>query len=92
MAIGLNDTSKIADLKSSREFGFLQKKTDLASYMEQKDVMDLYVSMKFVTEKESNLQTFLSGKTIFETKLKPLVKTDNINEYNDVLKDYIQKS
>lgn len=87
LAIDLKDGSKITVLKSSREFGFLQKKNDLASYMDQKDVLDLYISIKFASKNDSSLLDFLLTKSIYVQKLKPLIKTNDIAEYLMVLED-----
>lgn len=78
LAVDLRDNSKITVLKSSHEFGFLQKKNDLISFMDQKDILDLYISMRFASEKDSDLLAFLSSKISFVEKLNNLNKKQQI--------------
>ncbi|MEK9208777.1 MAG: hypothetical protein AAB910_01730 [Patescibacteria group bacterium] len=87
LTIELKDNSKIMTLKSSREFGFLQKKIDLSSYMDQKDVLDLYISMKFASDNDSSMADFLSNRPNFIKKMIPIIKTSNEEEYKMILKD-----
>lgn len=74
LAVELKDNSKISVLRSSREYGFLQKKSDFISFVDQKDVLDLYISMRFASEKDSDLPAFLSSKILFIEKLNNLNK------------------
>lgn len=74
LAVELKDSSSISVLKSSREFGFLQKKNDLVLYVDQKDVLDLYISLKSASERDSDLSAYLSTKTLLVEKLNNLSK------------------
>ncbi len=85
LAIKLKDYSKIETLKSSPEFGFIQKRIDLSLYMNQEDVLDLYLSMRFASEKDYDLLDFLSTKSSFIKKINPLVKTNEKKVYDDIL-------
>jgi len=77
LAIELKNTSKIENLKSSPEFGFLQKRKDLGLYSDQKDVLDIYISMRFASEGDSGLLGFLSAKSPFIKELNPLVRVNH---------------
>lgn len=85
LAISLKNAIALNNTKSSSEFGFLQKKTDFNAYMDQKDVSNLYISMKFAIEADSDLPNYLSTKTTFINQLKPLIKADNIQFYQEII-------
>ncbi len=74
LAIKLKDVNKITELKSTKEFGFLLKKVDLANYNNQSDILDLYISMQHASEKYSDMPQFLSSRANFITKLPEITK------------------
>lgn len=92
LAISLKNAIALNNTNSSSEFGFLLKKSDFNSYMDQKDVSDLYISMKFAVEADSDLPSYLSTKTTFVNQLKPLVKADNVQFYQEIINNNFNNS
>lgn len=90
LVLGLSNTSRIGSLKSSPEFGFLQKRSDLTQYLNQSDIFDLYISMRFASKNDSGLLNLLKTKSNFIQKLNPLVKSLNYEEYKKVLDEYFK--
>lgn len=73
---------------SSKEYGFIVKKSDLNGYMHEDDKYDIYVNCKFLEEKDSNLKDFLSKIPSNITHTSPLVKTDKQEEYDSVKSNF----
>jgi len=79
--------SKIDILKSSKEFGFIQKFSDLTGYMGQ-DKLDFYIGMQYAKENDSQqLIHLLSSRSVYIKSLSPLIKTDDKLEYERVVKE-----
>ncbi len=74
--------NKLQSLSSSKEYGFIQKTESITSYMgEEKG--DIYIAMRTLEEEKLNKIKNLLGKQL--TPLKALVKTNNKEEYEEVL-------
>ncbi len=73
---------KLALLTSSREYGFIQKEDSITKYMGE-DRGDVYVAMRTLEEEKLNGIKSLLGNSL--TPLKPLVKTNSQDEYNEIL-------
>lgn len=87
LALKLKDISKINFMKDHKEFSFIQKKDDLKKFRHQEDILDLYVSLRFIDDLNLSFLDFLRSKSAFVEHLKPLIKTDNEDEYDSVLKE-----
>lgn len=73
---------KLTLLTSSREYGFIQKEDSITKYMGE-ERGDVYVAMRTLEEVKLNDIKNLLGKPL--TPLKPLVKTNSPEEYNEVV-------
>lgn len=82
--------SKLSPIKSSNEFGFVQKLGDLNNYMGEIK-SDLYVNMAYAKESDEEMMLqLLPSKSRFNKAFSPLVKTSNQAEYENLIKNFQQ--
>ncbi len=73
---------KLTSLSSSKEYGFIQKIDNITNYMGE-NKGDIYIAIRTLEEDKLNGIKGLLGKSL--EPLKPLVKTNNQEEYDEVL-------
>ena len=79
--------SMVEQITSFGEYGFITKRQDLAGYMKEENKSDLYISAKFLSEKDKLLMDFLSAKSMYQQSIPPLIKTNSQEEYDKVVSE-----
>ena len=77
----------VEQITSFGEYGFITKRQDLAGYMKEENKSDLYISAKFLSEKDKLLMDFLSAKSMYQQSIPPLIKTNSQEEYDKVVSE-----